>query len=133
MLLIFNLKTSFYGNLIVFQPFDSATKPGLLSVLFCVGFLWISSLTTALLPLAPFLEGDFVDKALLPSNPFFENVAVEFEAAKTFLKKLRIYDSNITAANFFTADFADSWYDLQMIATRDTNHPEYVTASRWIG
>ena len=74
-----------------------------------------------------------MDKAVLPNNPFFENIAVDFEAGKSFVEKLRIYDSKNTFADINQTKSANSWSDLRKIASQDTNHPEYVAATQWIG
>ena len=75
-----------------------------------------------------------MDKAVLPNNPFFDNIAVDLKAVKKFVEKLQIYDFNSKSSiDDFQADFSDSWHGLQEIASRHTNHPEYVVTSQWIG
>ena len=74
------------------------------------------SFTLALLPFSPSLQYVFTDQAIIKNNPFFRNIVVGFDSAKSWTERLLTFEpqlANASAELVYQIRGATTWSGLQ--------------------
>ncbi|CAK8675570.1 unnamed protein product [Clavelina lepadiformis] len=106
----------------ILKPFNASSKPTPCQVLASLCLAWVVSLALALAPLAAHLQHMFAEKALIENNPFFENVVVDLDSAKTWMEKLVMFNpeySNVSSDTILEIRKSTSWENLQNTLAHD--------------
>ena len=89
----------FQSKKFLLQLFSSQDKPKLWLIFLSILITWVISFLLALIPLLSELETTFSPHALIRNNPFFDNVVVEFNDARSWAEKTLTYDPWFSSQN----------------------------------